>query len=284
MASSTLQLPPGPWTSVLDCLCDHFATVSREQWLDRIARGRVLDEHGEPIDQHHLHRTGLTIRYFREVADEAPIPFDERLVHVDADLVVADKPHFLPVTPAGGYVEETLLNRLVRKLGNPDLVPLHRIDRGTAGLVMFSANRASRSLYQTLFRDRAIAKEYEALAPALPDLEFPLTRRTRIVAGDPFFRMREIEGPANSETRIAVIERKDASWHYALSPVTGRKHQLRVHMAAIGAAIVNDGFYPDLSEETPDDYTRPLKLLAKTLAFADPLSGEARRFESLLTL
>ncbi|MFZ0872202.1 MAG: pseudouridine synthase, partial [Rhodanobacter sp.] len=230
------------------------------------------------------YRVGLRIHYYREVLDEAPIRFTETVLHVDEHLVVADKPHFLPVTPAGGFVEQTLLRRLIHRLGNPDLVPLHRIDRATAGLVLFSANRASRDHYQALFRERRIDKRYEALAPALPGLAFPLLRHSRIVVGEPFFRMQEVDGAPNSETRIEVIERGVDTWRYALHPVTGRKHQLRVHMAALGAPIEGDTLYPVLLEKAADDYQQPLRLLAHSLAFVDPLSGRPRRFESQLGL
>ena len=282
--ASTLQLPPGPWASVFDCLCAHFKSISREQWLDRFERGRILDGHGHPIDANHVYKLGLTIHYFREVADEPHVPFEASIVHADSDIVVADKPHFLAVTPAGRFVEETLLRRLMHVLDNPHLVPLHRIDRGTAGLVMFSANPATRSRYQALFREQRIEKNYEALAPALPDVCFPIVRRSRIVRGEPFFRMQEVPGPPNSESSIDVVERLDGVWRYALKPVSGRTHQLRVHMSGLGAPILNDPFYPDLAELADDNYARPLKLLARSLAFVDPLSGGQRSFISLLVL
>ncbi|NQD93394.1 pseudouridine synthase, partial [Pseudomonas sp. CrR25] len=193
---------------------------------------------------------------------------------------------FLPVMPAGEYVEQTLQARLAKRFGNADLVPLHRIDRHTAGLVLFSSNPRSRGRYQALFRERQIGKRYEALAPALPDLQFPLRRATRLAPGEPFFRMCEVPGVANTETRIEVVERLGELWRYALYPITGKKHQLRVHLAALGAPICNDPFYPEVSDaqDTPDDYDRPLKLLAQGLVFVDPLSGEERRFESRLSL
>ncbi|OOG45924.1 pseudouridine synthase [Rhodanobacter sp. C01] len=282
--ASTVHLAPGEWDTVLDGLCVQFGTISRAQWLDRMARGRVMDGQGGTITPHTPYRAGLRIHYYREVVDEVPIPVVENVLHVDAHLVVADKPHFLPVTPAGGFVEQTLLRRLIRRLDNPDLVPLHRIDRLTAGLVLFSANPSSRAAYQALFRERRIDKRYEALAPALPALAFPLQRRSRIIAGEPFFRMQEVEGEPNSETRIESIEHGDGHWRYALHPVTGRKHQLRVHMAALGAPIAGDTLYPVLAAQSADDHQHPLKLLAHGLMFVDPLSGKPRRFKSQLAL
>src|SRR4249919_853027 len=284
LAASTLHLPPGAWPAVLDCLCERFPAVARAQWLERMARGRVVDGEGRWLTPETPYRVGLEVHYYREVSDEAPIPFREEVLHADADLLVADKPHFLPVIPSGAHVHETLLGRLIRQTGNPALVPLHRIDRDTAGLVLFSADPQSRARYQALFRERRIEKRYEALAPALPGIEFPCTRSSRIVAGEPFFRMQEIDGPANSETRIDVLERGDACWRYALAPITGRKHQLRVHMAALGAPIANDALYPAVRHRAKGDYASPLQLLAKQLSFIDPLSGIERRFSSSLLL
>ena len=280
MTASHLQLPPGPWATVLDGLCARFPRIDRDTWLDRFARGRVQDDAGLPLMPDLPYRAGMEVRYFREVVDEGVIPFEERVLHVDAHLVVADKPHFLPVVPAGHFVRETLLARLVGRLGNTDLVPLHRIDRETAGLVLFSADPRTRDAYQSLFRERRIRKRYEAIAPPLPAVSFPCTRASRLERGEPFFRMQEMEGMPNSETRIDVLARGDVSWRYGLEPVTGRKHQLRVHMAALGAPIRNDRMYPELSEAEATGFSSPLQLLAKSLEFMDPLSGEPRRFES----
>lgn len=282
--ASTLYLPPGSWVTVLDCLCEHFSAIGREQWLDRIARGRVLDAQGQAITLDLAYKEGLRIHYFREVPDEKVIPVLETILYADEHLIVADKPHFLPVTPAGEYVEQTLLRRLIRRLDNPHLVPLHRIDRHTAGLVLFSANPQSRSAYQSLFPTRKIDKYYEAIAQALPQQAFPLVHKSRLVDGEPFFRMQEGPGVSNTETAVQVLEKNGDLWRYGLSPVTGKKHQLRVHMTALGASICNDPFYPQVLKDVEDDYANPLKLLARGLRFSDPLSGVERVFESRIRL
>ncbi len=280
VGASRLQLPPGPWNTVLDGLVARFPAIDRAQWLDRIDRGLVIDSSGAPVFADTPYRVGAEIRYWREVPGELRIVARESVLHVDEHLVVADKPHGLPVMPAGTAVAETLLARLKRRLGNSNLVPLHRIDRATAGLVMFSACAASRAAYHALFRERRVAKHYEAIAPPLPGVEFPYVRRTRIERGEPFFRMREVEGVANTETEITVLERSPLKWRYGLRPVTGRKHQLRVHMAALGASIFNDPLYPELRETGLAN----LQLLARSLDFEDPLRGGTRSFRSRIEL
>lgn len=284
VTASRFQLPPGPWATVLDALCACFPKVDRDTWTSRFLRGRILDATGTPMPLHAPHRVGAEIRYYREVANEARLDATETILHVDADLVVVDKPHFLPVMPGGGFVADTLLARLVRRFGDIGLVPLHRLDRLTAGVVLFSANPATRSRYQALFRDRTIDKRYEAIAAPLPDLRFPMQRQSRLERGEPFFRMRETAGEANAFTDIDVLERDATAWRYALAPITGRKHQLRVHMAALGAPIANDPLYPLLRDAAPDDPQHPLKLLARSLQFIDPITGARRRFESGLSL
>jgi tRNA pseudouridine32 synthase/23S rRNA pseudouridine746 synthase len=292
VSASCVALPavrPGaaPWPGVLDFLMHRLPNVGREQWTQRLASGDVLDESGRALAPDAPYRSGTRLYYFRALADEVVVPFEATVVHQDAHLVVADKPHFLPVTPGGRYVQQSLLVRLKLALQIETLSPIHRIDRETAGLVLFCARPQDRAAYQALFRERTVDKVYEAIAPADAALAMPLVRRSRIVeeAGS-FFRMNEVAGEQNSETRIDLLERHGAWARYRLEPVTGKRHQLRVHMNALGLPIAGDQFYPQVlrGPDEPEDFTSPLRLLARGIAFTDPVTGEARRFESGLSL
>jgi tRNA pseudouridine32 synthase / 23S rRNA pseudouridine746 synthase len=272
--------------TVFAALCARFPRITAAQWLHRFASNGILDSDDAPVSPDFPVSDGLHIFYFRSVPAEPTIAAEERILFQDAQLLVADKPHFLPVTPVGAYVQETLLTRLIVRTGIASLSPLHRLDKDTAGLVLFSINPRTRDAYHALFRDRAIRKYYEAIAPDLPALKFPLTVENRL-EDDPllFMKMRVAEGVPNAKTVIEVIKRFESFVLYQLRPETGQRHQLRVHMAQLGAAILNDPIYPTLrakSEQTRVE--APLQLLAKSLEFIDPLSGELRRFESSFQL
>ncbi len=281
VGAACIVLPAGDWNRILDFLVERFAGIDAGDWRQRMRRGLVLDGRGAALAPDAAYRRGETVWYYRELASEVPIPFEAQILYQDAQLLIADKPHFLPVVPAGRFLQQSLLLRLKKQTGIDTLAPLHRIDRGTAGLVAFSVDPATRGVYQQLFAQRRVDKYYEALAPLIVGLQWPLTRRSRLVAGEPFFLMHETAGAPNSETVFEAAEPRGALSLYRLRPRSGKKHQLRVHMAAIGAAIINDPLYPRLQPEAAaDDFTRPLQLLARGLAFTDPLNGLARHFES----
>jgi tRNA pseudouridine32 synthase/23S rRNA pseudouridine746 synthase len=284
VSPSCVGLPAGDWLTVLDFLVERFPAIARSVWLQRMAAGEVVDEFGLAVTPDRLYRGHLRVYYYRALPDEPRVPFEAKVLFQDAHLVVADKPHFLPVTPSGHYLQETLLVRLKNLLGMDALSPIHRIDRETAGLVLFCVQPAERNAYQALFRDKAVNKHYEAIAPWRAELTLPLVRTSRIVEDEPFFRQREVPGPANSETRVDVIEVRGARALYALSPVTGKKHQLRVHMNALGLPIAGDRMYPPVANTPDDDFNQPLQLLAKAIEFTDPVTGQLRRFESELAL
>ena len=277
---SCIGLPAGAWPTTLDFLAEHFPAISRDVWHQRMLAGDVVDEHGITLTPNCPYQGHVRVYYYRSVPDEPRIPFEEVILFQDEQLIVVDKPHFLPVVPSGGYLAETVLVRLKQKLGIDTLVPVHRIDRDTAGLVMFSVQPETRAHYHALFSQRSVKKTYEAIAPWRADLALPLTRESRIVEAGHFMLQHEVSGPPNAITHLEVLEVRGALARYRLSPVTGKRHQLRVHMAALGLPIMGDGLYPTLTPEGQIDYEHPLQLLAKSLEFIDPLSGQIRQFES----
>jgi tRNA pseudouridine32 synthase / 23S rRNA pseudouridine746 synthase len=291
-----------PWSTLLDFFSSRFPHVPREVWQSRFQGGEItyvdlqnknLDHdatgHGRPFLQapasrareYDPPRAHAKLAYSRHVENETPIPFEETIVYQDDHIVVADKPHFLPVVPSGAFVRETLLVRLRLKLNIETLTPIHRIDRETAGLVVFCIRPQERGAYQSLFRDRLVTKTYEAIAPYRESLTKPMIHRSRLVDAEHFMQMKEIEGEVNGETHIEMIDRVGELARYKLTPLTGKRHQLRVHMNALVAPILNDRIYPKL---LPNDeianYENPLQLIAKSIEFIDPFTGDIRRFES----
>jgi tRNA pseudouridine32 synthase/23S rRNA pseudouridine746 synthase len=273
-------LPAGPWKTVIDFLKEKYPHVDAATWEARMAKGQVMDETGRRVDSETAFRVGACIYYYRELENERTIPFVEHVIYQDEHILVADKPHFLPVIPSGKFLHETLLVRLRKQGATEALVPIHRLDRETAGVVLFSLNPKTRGHYTSLFRNRSVTKTYEALAPTLENSNFPITRRSRIVQGEPFFRMKEVAGEANSETHISVLNNLGRFTLYQLLPFTGRKHQLRLHLAALGIPVINDKLYPALTPSDEDDFSSPLKLLARSISFQDPLTGQQHYFES----
>ncbi|HLR77751.1 MAG TPA: pseudouridine synthase [Burkholderiaceae bacterium] len=283
VCASRLYLQPGPWRTLWDFMLHRFPHVSHDVLKRRLDNGDIVDGDGRPQQAGQPYRAHQWLWYYRDVPDEVALPFDLPIIHADDVLVVVDKPHFMATTPAGRYLRETALVRLRRQLGIVDLTPVHRLDRDTAGVVMFCIDPKHRGAYQRLFQERQVDKEYEAVAPWRPGLGLPRSYCSRMVeGGGKDFRMAEIPGPPNSETRIELIDRlADGLAHYRLMPVSGKKHQLRVHMNGLGIPIANDEMYPDLLPmRAADDFSHPLQLLARSIAFADPLSGLPRRFVS----
>lgn len=278
---SCVALPAGPWATIADFLIDRYPRIAPTTWRARIDAGEVVDASGQAVRHDTPYRPQLKVYYYRRPPPEPAFPVDETVIYRDEWIVVADKPHFMPVTPSGRHLNETLLVRLRRRLGIDALAPVHRIDRDTAGLVLFSVQPHTRGAYQSVFRERAADKVYEAVAPVRHDLAYPHTHRSRLVDGDNFMTMREVPGEPNSETRVELVEASGAFGRFRLRPVTGKRHQLRAHMAALGMPLRHDGIYPRLlPERDVPDYARPLQLVARALSFTDPVTGQARSFES----
>ena len=306
-----MDIPANTHLSAIEFLAQRFPAIPRTVWLERFDAGLVLNAKAERMAPTDNLAGESHLLYFRHVANEPTLPFKANIIFQDEYLVVADKPHFMPVTPGGQYVQQSLLVQLRQQLNLPELSPIHRIDRETAGLVMFSVRAQDRAAYQALFRLRQVEKTYEAIA-GVPEssplrIEFPLTHKSMMVEDAQFFRMRELADdemqngePFNSETWMDCVERLDgrdsamqtitpstpALARYVLKPITGQRHQLRVHMNALGLPLVGDQFYPVVKRAADelDYFSSPLQLLAKTIAFNDPLTDTARTFESLRAL
>lgn len=270
-----------PYPSILTFLSRRFAAISLETWEERILEGKVLNEQGQNITLDTEYAPLSRLFYFREVISEPCIPFAEKILFIDDEILVACKPHFLPVTPGGRYVDECLLNRLRKSTGIKDLAPLHRIDRETAGLVLFSVNKSSRGLYGTLFMNGQVDKNYQALSSCLAMQDTASWQiENRIVRGEPWFRMKSVPGSVNARSAINLVEVKGETARFTLHPHTGKTHQLRIHMSDLGFGILNDRYYPELEAEREDNFEIPLQLVAQALRFKDPLSDRIREFES----
>ena len=274
---------------LIDYLAAHFSHISLANWQRRFDSGLISLERGDPLKQDSPYLAGQTILYYRQVENEPIIPFEPNILHLDEHLLVVDKPHFLPVTPSGHYVSQTLLAKLrnhpdLQQLAVNAISPLHRLDKDTAGVMLLSVNPSSRACYHALFADRHIHKTYHAIAPTRSDLSYPFHIRSRLERGEPFFLTKTAQGEPNAHTMIELIENNGAFSLYRLTPVTGKKHQLRVHMASLGMPLLNDNFYPTVKTQGSSDFTKPLQLLAKSIAFIDPITQQARHFDSQLRL
>jgi tRNA pseudouridine32 synthase/23S rRNA pseudouridine746 synthase len=285
VSASVVSVPQGA-PHLLDFLAQRMPGISRSEWADRLAQGLVLHEDGQAALPHQSCQPGQRLFYYRHLADEPLLPFQAQVLFEDEHLLVADKPHFMPVTPTGRYVQQSLLVQLKRQTGCADLVPLHRIDRETAGLVLLGKRLHERDAYHALFREQLIDKSYHAVAVHAPHLKLPLVHTSRLVPGEPFFRTQEVPGPANSETRIDLLHTDGLRALYALEPISGKRHQLRVHMNALGIPIEGDLFYPTVlrGPDAPEDFSQPLQLLAQAVQFTDTITGQIRNWTSGLRL
>ncbi|MEO1889892.1 MAG: pseudouridine synthase [Cycloclasticus sp.] len=274
------QINPGVAT-VLEYLIIKFPTIDAKVWQQRIADGKVHWHDGSLITAQSSFQPQQRVYYYREVESEPNVPFKETILFQDQHILVAYKPHFLAVTPGGRYVNECLQTRLQRSTGIKALQALHRLDRVTAGLVMFSVNPGTRHCYHQLFERRQIHKTYQAIAKtsggeSIVGQEWEV--KNRIVQTEPHFCMRVTEGKANSHSVIRCVQQSTQHALFELNPITGKTHQLRVHMQTLGWPILNDKYYPTLQPESADNYSAPLQLLAKELQFIDPITQEARCF------
>lgn len=317
--ATRLRLPDeGPWDTAMDYMMHRWGHIDPQGIEDRFDAGEIVGEAGIPLDRATPLRNHTFIWYYRTLPPEIRIPLELNILHQDEHLLVVDKPHFLPTTPGGTYIQESALVRLRNQLDLPDLIPMHRLDRMTAGVLLLSTNPETRGRYQVLFEKRQVQKEYECVAaaepaPGHPAVEFPAVVRNRMTKSRSYLLAEVIDGEPNAETRIERLRTLDGPEStprgvdvpapetpagantgsdgatprralYRLEPHSGKTHQLRVHMASLGLGIVNDAFYPELLDKAPDDYSKPLQLLARGIRFVDPITGVPVEYRSGLEL
>lgn len=265
--------------TILGYLVDRFPQDST-RLREKMDLGEIVDASGNPLVAESPIVPRTDIYLYRDPPIEPVVPFATPILHRDENLLVVDKPHFLATMPRGKYIARSALVVLRRELDLPELSPVHRLDRLTAGVLMFTVRREVRRAYQELFADRAVTKVYDAVARYEPSLSLPVTLRSRMIKERGVLRAEEIPGKPNAETFVELSEHDGRHGMYTLHPRTGRTHQLRLHMNSIGIPILGDNFYPEFYDVADDDYSTPLQLLARSIEFRDPFSGEQRRFES----
>jgi tRNA pseudouridine32 synthase/23S rRNA pseudouridine746 synthase len=286
----TNELAGKQYQTVIDFLIDHFKQIDPSVWQQRIEAGKVHWQHGGLIGINTAYQATQRVYYYREVVAETKVPFAEQVLYQDSNTIIVYKPHFLPVTPGGNYVNECLVHRLRIATQIDTVAPAHRLDKDTAGVMLMTLDPQTRHAYHQLFLDNKITKDYQAIAKLTPQLLVQLadntctlpmhwTVKNRIVAATPSFTMQVVEGEANSHSEISLVAVKGDLGLFTLSPITGKTHQLRVHMQSLGMPILNDRFYPILQPKGPDNFGKPLQLLAKRLRFTDPISGTEQDVE-----
>lgn len=266
--------------STFDYLCQQFPHIAADEWQQRFADGLVFAKDGTCLTTASPYLSEQHIYYYRHLAHETLVPFAHHILFENEHFMVVDKPHFLTVSPTGQYVQQTLLTRLKQQTQNPDLTPIHRLDRETAGLILISKQPSTRGVYQQMFADKTVQKTYHAIAPFNAELSFPRQFSARMEKGEPFYTMRIIEGEINSVTEIDILEHNQTWAKYSLTPITGKQHQLRVHMNALALGLKNDRIYPVIQHLGQDDFSEPLQLLAKQIEFSDPLTQQMMCFQS----
>ncbi len=281
---SEITLPPNNqgWANLYEFLCWQFPRIDAAIWLHRLQDGKVYWFGGETVQPDTPFSPSRRLCYFREVSAEPQIPFQEELGYQDEHILIACKPHFLPVIPVGEYINECLLERLRQKYQLPDLVAVHRLDRETAGLVLFSKQPASRADYYQLFASGQIEKSYLAIAQIADHIQAEPGQQwqvfNRLEKSQPKFLMQQVAGEVNARSSIELLQRQGKLGLFKLRPHTGKTHQLRVHMLGLGLPLLHDKYYPQLQPKTALDFSQPLQLLAAELSFIDPLCGEKRVF------
>ena len=266
------------WVTMGDFLLDRLPAAAPV--AEMLRAGEFVDRSGHPWNGEEAYRPNAFVWFHRSLSPEPVVPFAVEVLDADARVVVVDKPHFLATTPRGTHVRESVLVRLRGSLGLSDLAPAHRLDRLTAGVLVLTSHREHRAAYAGVFQTRSVHKTYEALARFDPTLDFPRRVTNRIEKRRGSLQAEVVAGEPNAETLVELVETRGRHARYRLTPSTGKTHQLRVQMAALGLPILGDPLYPAVLDLEADDFTTPLQLIARRLSFTDPIDQAPRDYTS----
>ncbi|MCF6193585.1 MAG: pseudouridine synthase [Kangiellaceae bacterium] len=283
VSPNKLWLPIGNWKTALEFFQWKFPHLETADCVKRFRQNEVISDSGEVLTETSQYQAKQHIYFYRELKSELQVPFREKIIYQNDRILIVDKPHFLPVAPTGQYLHETLLVRLRKTTQIDSLELAHRLDRETAGLVLLTKQKKYRSHYHELFAQRKIKKTYHAITKA-NDVRFPLNHKSHLTQAKDSMRMKDGDGESNSETKIDLLKQNSSECLLKLNPISGKKHQLRVHLASLGMPIKNDPLYPDRQSKASDDFRHPLQLVAKSIEFIDPIDGQAYCFTSAYRL
>ena len=215
--ATRLRLPDGgPWDTAMDYMMHRWGHIDPQGIEDRFDAGEIVGEGGIPLHRGTRLEDHTFIWYYRTLPPETRLPVELNILHQDEHILVVDKPHFLPTTPGGTYIQESALVRLRNQLDLPDLIPMHRLDRMTAGILLLSTNPGTRGKYQVLFEKRQVQKEYECVSAAEPAaghpaVDFPVVVRNRMTKSRSYLLAEVIDGEPNAETRIDLLRTFEAA-------------------------------------------------------------------------
>lgn len=289
--------------TIADYLIARFYPNDPQIIYARFNTGEVRLDDGTILTGDSPYMPGERIWYFRELADEPQLPSDMPVLYEDEHVLAIDKPHFLPTTPRGAYIAQTALTKLRVREQNPLLIPIHRLDRPTAGVLLFAKTVEARRPFQMMFQHRQVSKTYRAVAPVPAAAAEQALSAEGLQVRSHIQKIRdqlqvqqlsEQECAAqgvepNTLTTVKILRTFTPSaqavegWRaepnrewalYDLAPHTGKTHQLRAHLNMLSSPILGDVLYPQVLPDAPDRPEYPLQLLAYSLHFKHPITGE----------
>lgn len=291
--------------TIADYLIARFYPNNPQIIHARFNTGEVRLDDGTILTSDSPYMPGERIWYFRELADEPQLPSDMPVLYEDEHVLAIDKPHFLPTTPRGSYIAQTALTKLRVREQNPLLIPIHRLDRPTAGVLLFAKTVEARRPFQMMFQHRQVSKTYRAVAPVPADAAAAeralsaqgLQVRSHIQKIRDQLQIQQLSEQEcaaqgvepNTLTTVKILRTFTPSaqavegWRaepnrewalYDLAPHTGKTHQLRAHLNMLSSPILGDVLYPQVLPDAPDRPEYPLQLLAYSLHFEHPITGE----------